>query len=97
MSDEEKRLQYLSDVLDAQLSGDGDAAIAPFHDYLTLTTQKILNPVDDIDDIDDEVDVNVSGIDIDLDDDLPDDDDGIDVSGINIDDHLDTSTDEDED
>ena len=90
MSDEEvqveepkERLDHLNDVLNAQLTGDDDAAKASFHDYLTMTTQNILRPAEDP--VEDEIEVeDVEAI------------DDVAVDDINIDDHLPVVEDDEE-
>lgn len=86
---EKSRLDHLEAVLDAQLQGDTSAATASFHDYITMTTQNILNPVstDDVDPmagvVADEV-VDTALADVELDDVI----DGVDVTDIDIEDHI---------
>ena len=86
MSDEvtepKDRLDYLSDVLDAQLKGDDEAAADAFHNYLTQTTTNILHPV--VDEVQPEIEDDIT---TDVDDNkVADEIEGLD--DINIDDHL---------
>lgn len=86
------RLDHLSDVLDARLNDDDDAAQSAFHSYVTMTTKNILSPeVDDGDvsdgEIDDMQDISIS--DVGEEGDAPEgDNDDLNTDDINIDDHI---------
>ena len=79
------RMDHLSDVLDAQLSQDDDAAEASFHNYLTMTTQNVMAG-DEVDEV--EVEVEVSDEEIAALAAVDDEVDDVDVSDIDITDHL---------